>query len=189
MHETPEQIATEVARAIRMVVLDVDGVLTDGGVYLGAEPGGETLELKRFDIQDGLGVKMLAWAGIEVVIVSGRISEATSRRAQELGITECHQDPAAAKLPIVQGLLDQREWGWDQIAMVGDDLADLPVLRRVGLPVSVANAVPEVHAVSGWTSTARGGAGAVREFARALLMARGEWDALVERYCAERAGG
>jgi 3-deoxy-D-manno-octulosonate 8-phosphate phosphatase (KDO 8-P phosphatase) len=188
MDERCEEIAMDVAKAIRLVVLDVDGVLTDGGVYIGAEPGGETLELKRFDIQDGLGVKMLAWAGIEVVIVSGRVSEATARRAEELGITECHQDPGAAKLPVVRALLDERGVGWDQTAMVGDDLADLPVLERVGLPVAVANAVPEVHAVSGWSTAARGGAGAVREFARALLMARGEWEELVQKYCDDRSG-
>ncbi len=183
---TGGEIAEEVAHAIRMVVLDVDGVLTDGGVYIGAEPGGETLELKRFDIQDGLGVKMMVWAGIEVVIVSGRVSEATSRRARELGIVECHQDPGAAKLPVVRDLLETRDWGWEQTAMMGDDLADLPVLERVGLAVAVANAVQEVHAIAGWTTTAGGGAGAVREFARALLTARGEWDALVRKYCDDR---
>jgi 3-deoxy-D-manno-octulosonate 8-phosphate phosphatase (KDO 8-P phosphatase) len=188
MEERREQIAPDVAQAIRLVVLDVDGVLTDGGIYVGAQPGGETLELKRFDIQDGLGVKMLGWAGIEVAIVSGRVSEATTRRAAELGIAECHQDPGAAKLPVVRALLEARDVGWDETAMVGDDLADLPVLERVGLPVAVANAVPEVHAVSRWTTSASGGAGAVREFARALLMARGEWEGLVQEYCDARSG-
>ncbi len=188
MEERREGIAPDVARAIRMVVLDVDGVLTDGGVYIGAEAGGETLELKRFDIQDGLGVKMLGWAGIEVVIVSGRVSEATARRAEELGVAECYQDPGAAKLPVVRALLEERGVGWDETAMVGDDLADLPVLERVGLAVAVPNAVPEVHAVSRWTTTAPGGAGAVREFARALLMARGEWEGLVREYCDARSG-
>ena len=188
MPERRVEISPDVARAIRLVVLDVDGVLTDGGVYIGAEPDGGTLELKRFDIQDGLGVKMLGWAGIEVVIVSGRVSEATTRRARELGITECHQDPAAAKLPVVRTLLDERGFTWEQAAMVGDDLADLPVLERVGLAVAVANAVPEVLYASGWTTTAKGGAGAVREFARALLTARGEWDGLVRKYCDSRSG-
>ena len=181
-------IAPDVARAIRMVVLDVDGVLTDGGVYIGADAGGEAFELKRFDIQDGLGVKMLGWAGIEVIIVSGRVSEATARRAAELGVTECHQDPGAAKLPVVRALLEERGVAWEEAAMLGDDLADLPVLERVGLPVAVTNAVPEVHAVSGWTTTSRGGSGAVREFARALLMARGEWEDLVREYCDARSG-
>ena len=175
-------IDPQIAGRIRLVVLDVDGVLTDGGVYVGARPGQEAIELKRFDIQDGLGVKMLGWAGIAVAIVSGRVSEATAWRAEELGVDECHQDPDAKKLPIVQKLLDDRGLGWQEAAMVGDDLADLPVLERVALPVAVSNAVPEVQAVSRWTTQARGGRGAVREFARELLTARGEWDGLVREY-------
>ncbi len=180
-------IDPHVAGLIRLVVLDVDGVLTDGGIYVGAWPGQDPIELKRFDIQDGLGVKMLRWSGIEVAIVSGRVSEATAWRAQELGIDECHQDPDAKKLPVVQKLLDDRGLGWEAAAMVGDDLADLPILERVALPVAVSNAVPEVHAVSRWTTEARGGRGAVREFARALLTARGEWDGLVREYCDARS--
>ncbi len=180
-------IDPQVARLIRLVVLDVDGVLTDGGVYIGARPGEDRIELKRFDVQDGLGIKMLRWAEIEVAIVSGRVSEATTLRAKELGIDECHQDPDAKKLPIVRKLLDDRGIGWEEAAMVADDLADLPILERVALPVAVSNAVPEVHAVSGWTTEAPGGRGAVREFARALLMARGEWDRLVREYCDARS--
>ena len=180
-------IDPQVAGRIRLVVLDVDGVLTDGGVYIGAVPGQDAIELKRFDVQDGLGVKMLRWAGIEVAIVSGRVSEATARRAEELGVDECHQDPGAKKLPVVQKLLDDRGIGWEEAAMLGDDLADLPVLERVALPVAVPNAVAEVHAVSHWTTEAPGGRGAVREFAYALLTARGEWDRLVREYCDARS--
>ncbi len=180
-------IDPQVAGCIRLVVLDVDGVLTDGGVYVGARPGQEAIELKRFDIQDGLGIKMLRWAGVEVAIVSGRVAEATAWRAAELGVDECHQDPGAKKLPVVQKMLDERGLGWDAAAMVGDDLADLPVLERVALPVAVANAVPEVHAVALWTTEAPGGRGAVREFARALLTARGEWDRMVREYCDARS--
>ena len=130
---------------------------------------------------------MLRWAGIEGAIVSGRVSEATALRAKELGVDECHQDPGAKKLPLVQKMLDDRGLGWDATAMVGDDLADLPILERVALPVAVANAVPEVHAVSFWTTVVPGGRGAVREFARALLTARGEWDGLVREYCDARS--
>ena len=180
-------IDPQVAGRIRLVVLDVDGVLTDGGIYVGARPGQAAIEFKRFDVQDSLAVKMLRWAGIDVAIVSGRISEATAHRAEELGIDECHQDPGAKKLPVVQKLLDARNLEWEQAAMVGDDLADLPVLERVGLPVAVSNAVPEVHAVSRWTTQATGGQGAVREFVRALLIARGEWDRLVREYCDARS--
>jgi 3-deoxy-D-manno-octulosonate 8-phosphate phosphatase (KDO 8-P phosphatase) len=181
-------IDPQVAGRIRVVVLDVDGVLTDGGIYVGARPGREAIELKRFDVQDGLGIKMLRWAGIEVTIVSGRVSEATAWRARELEVDECHQDPGANKLPVVQKLLDDRGLGWEEAAMVGDDLADLPVLERVALPVAVSNAVPEAHAVSRWTTLSPGGRGAVREFARELLTARGEWDRLVREYFDTRSG-
>ncbi len=181
-------IDPQVAGRIRLVVLDVDGVLTDGGIYVGARPGQDAMEFKRFDIQDGLGIKMLGWAGIEVAIVSGRVSEATVWRARELGVDECHQDPEAEKLPIVQKLLDDRGLGWEEVAMVGDDLADIPVLKRVALPVAVSNAVPEVQALSSWNTRSSGGQGAVREFARELLTARGEWDKLVREYCDARSG-
>lgn len=182
-----EEIPAEVARRIRLVVLDVDGVLTDGGVYVGTLPDGEAVELKRFDIQDGLGVKMLMWSDVEVAIVSGRVSEATALRAGELGVEECHQDPEAEKLPLVRRLLEERGLEWDEVAMMADDLADLPVLRVVGLPVAVANAVPEVVAAARWQTTRAGGSGAVREFAEAMLGARGEWDRRVEAYLAERS--
>lgn len=176
----------DLARAVRLVVLDVDGVLTDGGVYVGMTASHEVVELKRFDIQDGLGVKMLQRAGIEVALVSGRVSEATSLRAAELGITECHQDAGARKLPIVRDLLARKGLAWSDVAMVADDLADLPVFVRAGLRVAVANAVPEVTQVAHWCTKAGGGRGAAREFSRALLSARGEWERLVDEYVEQR---
>ena len=177
----------DLARAVRLVVLDVDGVLTDGGVYVGVTASHEAVELKRFDIQDGLGVKMLLWAGIEVALVSGRVSEATSLRAAELGVAECHQDAGAQKLPIVRDLLERKGLEWSDMAMVADDLADLPVFLRAGLRVAVANAVPEVSEAAHWCTKAGGGKGAVREFSRALLSARGEWERLVDEYVEQRS--
>lgn len=185
---TGEGMAVDPAAAerVRLVILDVDGVLTDGGVYLGATDDGRTVELKRFHIEDGLGVKFLKRAGIDVAIVSGRVSEATRLRAAEIGVDEVHQDPGARKLPIVDRLRAGRGLSWDEVALIGDDLADLPVLQRVGLPATVANGVREVRVAARWQSRRRGGDGAVREFAEALLRARGEWDDLVEQYCRER---
>ncbi len=177
----------KLARAVRLVVFDVDGVLTDGGVYVGVTASHEAVELKRFDIQDGLGVKMLMWAGIDVALVSGRVSEATALRAAELGIAECHQDAGAEKLPIVRDLLERKGLEWGDMAMVADDLADLPVFLRAGLRIAVANAVPEVTESAHWCTKAVGGRGAVREFSRALLSARGEWTGLVDRYVEERS--
>lgn len=180
-------IPPDLAARIRLVILDVDGVLTDAGVYLGMLPGGEPVELKRFDIQDGLGLRLLEESGVPAVVVSGRVSPATSVRMHELGL-EVHQDPGARKLPVVERILRERGLGWDEVAMVADDLPDLPILRRCGLPVAVANAVPEVVEVARWQTVNPGGRGAVREFARALLTARGSWTEAVERYVAHREG-
>ena len=178
----------ELARRIRLVILDVDGVLTDGGVYVGELPGGEPLELKRFDIQDGLGVKLLQWAGVEVAVVSGRMSRATEIRARELGIEECHQDGGAQKVRIILRMMEERGLDWSQVAMLGDDLPDLAVLRNVGLPAVVANATEEAGKVAVWQASKAGGRGAVREFCEALLKARGDWEAQVERYVEARSG-
>ena len=175
-------ISPERARKVRLVLLDVDGVLSEGGIYLWEDAEGDRREAKRFDVQDGLGIKFLMWAGMEVVIVSGRYSAATALRAEELGVTECHQDPEARKLPLITELLERRGFEWDEVAMVADDLADLPVFRKVGLPVAVANAVPEILELARWTTARSGGRGAVREFARHLLEAQGRWDELVEEY-------
>lgn len=175
-------LPAELARKIRLVILDVDGVLTDGGVYMGALPGGEALEMKRFDILDGLGVRLLQWAGIEVAVVSGRVSEATTIRARELDITECHQDGGAQKIRVIKGILQRLDLDWDQVAMLGDDLPDLAVLRRVGVPAVVANASEEVRRVAVWQGRRPGGRGAVREFCEAILKARGDWEELVEAY-------
>jgi len=185
--EVHDDFPVELARPVKLVVLDVDGVLTDAGVYLGEDSDGSTVELKRFDIQDGLGLRLLRDAGIQVAIVSGRVSPATAARARELGIEECHQDSGAMKLPIVATLLGKFGLDWSEVAMLADDLPDLPVLRRIALPVAVRNAVPEVRAEAKWTTRREGGRGAVREFSRALLVARGEWDGVVNAYCAARS--
>ena len=182
----PAPLAATLARQIRLVALDVDGVLTDGGLYIGASATGARVESKRFDIMDGLGIRLLQEAGVQVAIVTGRVSHAVRIRADELAITECHQDHTAAKLPIMSAMLERLGIAWNETAFVGDDLPDLPVLRRVGLPVAVANAVSEVRAEARWVTTRSGGHGAVRELAEALLRARGEWSRSVERYLAAR---
>jgi 3-deoxy-D-manno-octulosonate 8-phosphate phosphatase (KDO 8-P phosphatase) len=173
------------ARRIRLVGLDVDGVLTDGGVYVG-QAGDQPVELKRFQIQDGLGLRLLAAALIRIVLVSGRPSEATTLRARELHVDEVIQDEGARKLPAFTALLDRRGIDWDECCFVGDDLPDLPLLRRVGLPIAVANAVPEVRAAAHWVTSRPGGSGAVREVAEAILRGRGAWDALLADYLRER---
>jgi len=173
------------AHRIRLVGFDVDGVLTDGGLYLGLVAD-HPAEFKRFHVPDGLGLKMLQWAGIHVALVSGRVSEATAIRARELAIDDVVQDDGARKLPAFEHLLARRGLGFEACAFVGDDLPDLPLLTRVGLPIAVANACPEVRAAARIVTDAEGGRGAAREAAELILRARGEWDGLVQRYLAER---
>jgi 3-deoxy-D-manno-octulosonate 8-phosphate phosphatase (KDO 8-P phosphatase) len=175
-----------VARQIRLVGLDVDGVLTDNGIIVAVDQG-RRVESKRFHALDGVAIHFLRKAGIEVAWVSGRTSEATTARAAELRVAEVIQDVGMGmKLPAVRELLQRKGLGFESLAFVGDDLADIPVLRRAALPVAVANAVPEAKAVARWVTTRAGGEGAVREFVEALLRARGDWDALLAEYLTER---
>ena len=184
--ELHSAITPDVARQIRLIGLDVDGVLTDGGIYLG-DVHGQRMEFKRFDILDGVGIKMLQLAGITVVIITGRVSEAVALRAKELGITDVIQDPHARKLPALRKLLAAKGLTESQVAFVGDDLPDIGVLRVVGLPVVVANCTDDVAQLGALRLTKAGGRGAIREFAELLLRARGEWNDLVERYVQSRS--
>lgn len=184
-------IASELASRVRVVVLDADGVLTNGGIYV-ADGEGTPFETRKFHVQDGVGLLMLQRAGLGVAIVSGKLSPAVRARAEDLGISEVHQVDPYDKLPAVADVLERAGAGWDEAAFVGDDLADLPVLRTVGLPAAVPQAAREVRETAIWIADAPGGEGAVREFAEALLRARGEWTVLVEAYvdeCFQRWGG
>jgi 3-deoxy-D-manno-octulosonate 8-phosphate phosphatase (KDO 8-P phosphatase) len=176
-------IDAALARRLKLVGLDVDGVLTDGGIYLG-QVGDHPVELKRFHVNDGLGIKLLRDAGLAVVLVSARRSEATELRARELKVDEVVQDKR--KLPAFAAILTRRGVAWDESAFVGDDIPDLPILRRVALPIAVANAVPEVKAAVRLVTTAPGGQAAVREVAELILKARGVWEDLVQQYLQER---
>ena len=181
-------IDAALARRIRLVGLDVDGVMTDGGIYLGeAALGGGRLELKRYHIQDGLGIRFLRDAGLRVVIVTGRVSESVRLRGEELEVDEVVQNAQAQKLEPFLRML--RRWMIEpgEAAFVGDDFPDMPVLRVVGLPVSVGNAVPEVKAACRMHLERQGGHGAVREFAERLLQARGDWERVTSAYVAERS--
>jgi 3-deoxy-D-manno-octulosonate 8-phosphate phosphatase (KDO 8-P phosphatase) len=179
-------IELEQARRIRIVGLDVDGVLTDGGIFLG-DVAGARHEFKRYDIQDGLGILFLRMAGIIPVIVTGRVSESVRLRAQELGIHDVAQEPQAQKLPAFLRILERHHVSLEEAAFVGDDFPDVPILHRVGIAACVGDAVPEVRALCQVQLTRNGGHGAVREFAEWLLGVRGEWDAVTSRYVAERS--
>lgn len=175
-----------VARSIRLVALDVDGVLTDGGIYLG-DVAGARQELKRYDIQDGLGIRFLRDAGIRVAIITGRVSESVRLRAEELEVDDLAQVRDAFKVPAMLRVLDAHGIAPAEAAFVGDDYPDLAVLRMVGLPVCVGNAVAEVKRECHVCLTREGGRGAVREFAELLLKASGAWEDVAERYVRERS--
>jgi 3-deoxy-D-manno-octulosonate 8-phosphate phosphatase (KDO 8-P phosphatase) len=164
-------------KAIELLVLDVDGVLTDGRVFIHSDGG----ESKGFNILDGHGIRMWQRAGLKVALLSGRASAATTRRAQELEIPHVLQD-CKAKLPALQQLLAELGLSPEQAAYVGDDLMDLPIVRRVGLGVAVANAVDELKEQADYVTVRRGGEGAVREVIEYLLKGSGRWASLMERY-------
>jgi 3-deoxy-D-manno-octulosonate 8-phosphate phosphatase (KDO 8-P phosphatase) len=178
-------LSEALAKRVKLVILDVDGVLTDGGIVLG-DVDGQRLELKRYDIQDGLGIRMMQRAGIRVAIVTGRVSKSVELRGRELGIDDVIQDEHARKVVAVRRLAKEAGWTMSEVACVGDDLPDLGLMRECGLPVAVANATSETREAATVRLTRPGGAGAVREFAELLLRARGEWDGLVEWYVASR---
>jgi 3-deoxy-D-manno-octulosonate 8-phosphate phosphatase (KDO 8-P phosphatase) len=176
-------IAPAAAKRVKFVGLDIDGVMTDGGIYLG-DADGKRIELKRYEIQDGLGVVLMRKAGIKVGIITGRESESVRLRGEELKVDAIAQDSKARKLSALEKMLAQFGIDLADAAFVGDDLPDLSVLRVVGMPVAVANATKEIKEVASIHLTRAGGYGAVREFAELLLTARGEWTAVVERYVA-----
>ncbi len=162
------------AQNIRLLILDVDGVLTDGRLYFDAK--GETL--KVFHVRDGHGIKLAQRAGLEIAFLSGRRSDAAYHRAKELGIVRFHEG-VRDKVAVLEEIMAAMEIEASQVAAVGDDLVDLALMGRVGLAVAVADAVPEVLAAAHWTTTNPGGRGAVREVCDLLLKAQGKWEEIM----------
>ena len=163
--------------AIRLLVCDVDGVLTDGRIIYDTS-GAET---KQFHVRDGSGLKYWLRAGRQAALLSGRSCEATGRRAAELGITILEQG-AKDKWPAMERILEAAGCSADQVAYVGDDLPDLPVMHRVGFRVAVADASAEVRTVADYVTQTPGGRGAVREVVELILKAQGRWQAIIQRY-------
>ena len=170
------------ASAIRVLLLDVDGVLTDGGLYFGAE--GEVF--KRFNTLDGHGLKMLQRAGITPAVVTGRGSAALRSRLAALGIVHARYD-IDDKAPAAESILAELGVGWDQAAVMGDDWPDLPMLLRAALSLAPANAHPEVRSRADLVTRLGGGAGAVREVCALLLAASGHYAALLAPYAGDAA--
>ncbi len=167
----------ERASRIRLVIFDVDGVLTDGRLYLGNE--GE--ELKAFNIKDGLGIKLLMQSGVEVGVITGRSSRLVAQRMQSLGVQYVHQGQQE-KLPAYRALLAELGLEAEQVAYVGDDLIDLPVMRRVGFAVAVDDAHPLVRQHAHWQTPEAGGKGAARAVCELLMKAQGTLDEVYRRY-------
>lgn len=174
---------TTIARRIRLLALDVDGVLTANDSWIG-ELAGERIEFKRFDIQDGFGLRLLHAAGIDVAWVTGRESPSTRLRAAELDVATVVTVSPDQKVRAFETILAEKGLAWDEVAFVGDDIADLPILERVALPIAVANARPEVKSVCRYVTDVAGGYGAIREVVDRLLKSRGEFDAVVARFLA-----
>lgn len=172
-----DQLQSALAR-VRLLVLDVDGVMTDAGIFLGAEE-----ESKRYDVRDGAAIKYLIRHDIAVAVITGRESVSVERRCAELGITEVHQRQLK-KLPVFRALLKRLAVKAEEVAVVGDDLGELPMMRRAGIGIAVADACADVRRHADWVTRAKGGHGAVREVAEAILKAKGLWAKLLEKYLA-----
>ena len=169
--------AKEKAARVRMLVMDVDGVMTDGRALYG--PGG--FQALFFNIKDGAGIKYAKRAGLKTAIISGREVEAVMARAEELGVDYVKRG-AKVKLVAYEELMTEAGLADEAVAYIGDDLPDLPVMRRAGLAMAPADAVAEVLAAADVVTEAAGGAGAVREAVELILRAQGQWDLIMERY-------
>ena len=165
------------AQGIRVAIFDVDGVLTDGGLYFSGE--GEVL--KRFNTLDGHGLKLLARAGITPVVISGRDSPPLRNRLAALGLTHMRLG-TEAKVPAAQEILAELGQDWSQVAAIGDDWPDLPVMQRAAFACSTPDAHVEARALAHYVTTARGGEGAAREFCDLLLVAGGHYRALLQAH-------
>lgn len=167
----------ERARKTRLLIMDVDGVLTDGRIIQDCHGH----ELKVFDVKDGHGIVMAHRAKLRTALISGRESVSLTRRAEELGIELVFQK-IWNKLEVYEKILADTRLRHDEVGYIGDDVIDIPVLRRVGLAVAVADAVDEVKATAHLVTQRAGGQGAVREVLEFILKAQGHWDTLIERY-------
>ena len=175
--KTSKQLAARLKR-IKLFLCDVDGVMTDGAVFIGG-----AREIKRFNIRDGLGLVFLRRAGFRVGWVSARPSPVTEARAAELEIDFLiQQGDRIGKTGAVEKLLRRTGLDWDAVCFVGDDVVDLGPLRRAGFAVAVADARPEVKAAADYVTRAPGGHGAIREVAEMILQAQGKWDSIVAHY-------
>jgi len=176
MKKTKKQLEKR-AKNIKLLILDVDGVLTDGGIILDNEGN----EFKVFNVRDGHGIKMLIRAGVKVAIISGRQSKVVDRRAEELGITEVYQK-CRDKVVAYESIKKKFLLSDDEIAYIGDDVVDLPLMKRVGLSFAVADSPDEIKSYAMAVTRNRGGRCAAREVTDLILKAKGLWDEIIDGY-------
>jgi YrbI family 3-deoxy-D-manno-octulosonate 8-phosphate phosphatase len=178
----PKLPGEELLLPIRMVAMDVDGVLTDGAITWSARGrGGELIETKAFHVKDGLGISVARAAGLTVAWITGRSSPVVERRALELGITDLHQS-ARNKRVAMEELMRRHSLAPEPTAFVADDMNDVPALRQAGVRIAVGDAAEDVAREADWVTEHAGGHGAVREVLEGILRAQGKWDAAVAEY-------
>lgn len=171
----------ERAARVRLVLMDVDGVMTDGKLYNLPGPDGQIFETKGFDSQDGIALQWLHWKGIQAGLISGRISAAVEERARQCHFAYVYQGHIE-KIPILEEIFAKSGLKPEQVAYIGDDLTDVVVMRRVGLAIATANARPEVKRLAHFVTQREGGNGAIREAVELILGAQGLWTEILRHY-------
>jgi 3-deoxy-D-manno-octulosonate 8-phosphate phosphatase (KDO 8-P phosphatase) len=169
------------AARIKLLLMDVDGVLTNGRLYNVPDPQGNMAETKGFDSQDGIGLQWLNWKGIKTGVISGRVSPATAERARQTKMAYVYQGHIE-KIPILEEILADAKVDPAEVAYIGDDLTDVTIMHRVGLAIATANARAEVKKEAHYITTVPGGEGAVREVVELLLQAQGRWVEILKHY-------
>ena len=169
------------AAKIKLLLMDVDGVLTNGKLYHFPDAAGNMVETKGFDSQDGIALQWMQWKGLKTGVISGRESLGTAERARQVKMNYVYQGHIE-KIPILEKILAEAGLRPEEVAYMGDDFTDLVVMRRVGFAVAVANARPEVKREAHYVTEATGGNGAVREVIEILLNAQGFWSEILEKY-------
>ena len=168
------------AAQVKLLLMDVDGTMTDGSVTLLSQPDGTAIEIKTFDAHDGQGLTLAQTAGLRTGCITGRESAALLRRAQEMKMEFIYMKQPV-KMPAYEEILQKAGVSDSAVAFIGDDLPDIPLMRRVGLAVAVGDAVPEVKKAAHYTTRALGGDGAVREAVELVLKSKGIWEAMIDK--------
>ena len=169
------------ASKIKLLLMDVDGVLTNGKLYNVPDPDGKMVETKGFDSQDGIGLQWLSWKGIKTGVISGRLSPATAERARQCKMSYVYQGHIE-KIPILEEIMAEAKIDPSEVAYIGDDFTDVVIMHRVGLAIATANARPEVKREAHHVTKAAGGEGAVREVVELLLKAQNLWTDILRHY-------